>query len=82
MAALIITTSGIADVGPGCDEAPTREEAALQSGFVPLGDATGPVGLGWYDTSFGEGYGNGRRYEHEETSFITKVPSKRRSNNQ
>jgi hypothetical protein len=50
----------------------------LQQGYIDLGNPMGPTGEArWCDESFGPSYGDGRRYEHEETYGMTKVASKR-----
>lgn len=48
----------------------------LESGFIDEGCMSGPAGAAYWDVSSGESYGNGHRYEREETAYMAKVPSK------
>ena len=73
MSALVITTMAFAEedgeMPPSCDP--------LQDGYIPLGNASAPVGAaGWYDTSLGVSYGDGCRYDTQEIATLTKVPSR------
>jgi hypothetical protein len=53
---------------------PRPDDNQLVTGVIRLGDASD--GDSWYDSSLGPSYGDGRRYEHCETAFMAKVPSK------
>jgi hypothetical protein len=64
------------DTAECCDSKPEPGENSLETGFINHGSASIPTGVAWYDTSKGESYGDGRRYAHEETPFMTKIPSK------
>ncbi len=70
-----IATSGFPDAVEGED---FPAENPLETGFINLGNASGPVGCStWRDESLGPSYGDGLRYEHEETRTMAKVKSKR-----
>ena len=71
---IAILNSGVA--GEGADNTAPDHESALQSGYIDGGNASGPVGVGWYDTSKSTDYGHGNRYSDEETPFMARVPSK------
>lgn len=77
MAMLILTAEPMAEEG-GCVE--DKAHSDLQNGYIALGSADKQTGEAWYDTSYGPSYGNGRRFESEETAMMTKVRSKRRRN--
>lgn len=64
------------DMAECCESKPEPAENPLETGFINHGSASRPTGTAWYDSSTGESYGGGRRYAHEETPFMTKVPSK------
>ena len=49
---------------------------ALYEGFLDLGNPLNPSGEAWHDDSFGPTYGDGRRYEREESYGMTKVASR------
>ena len=68
---LILEISGLNETPPE----PVGGDS-LQTGVLSGGCASRPTGSAWYDTSSGESYGDGRRYEHEETLTMTKVPSR------
>ena len=63
-----------------CDTDASQEPSVnpLESGFIDEGCASETGKTMWYDSSRGESYGCGNRYEHEETPFMTKVPSRHR----
>lgn len=48
----------------------------LESGFIDEGSTACSPNATMWDVSEGESYGRGRRYQHEETAFIARVPSK------
>lgn len=72
--AVTISVFGTALEGVG-DPAPLYDDP-LQTGFIDEGDAMGTTGEAYWDNTTVANYGNGRRYEHEETRFITKVASR------
>ena len=51
-------------------------ESTLEKGYVCDGNALGSTGSAYFDATTNADYGHGRRYEMEETPFITRVPSK------
>ncbi len=52
-------------------------ENPLETGFIPEGSASTSVGVhSWNDTSKGESYGDGQRFEYEETPTMAKVRRK------
>jgi hypothetical protein len=61
-----------------CDMDAAQEPSVnpLESGFIDEGSACDTGKMMWNDTSYGESYGCGNRYAHEETPFMTKVPSR------
>lgn len=63
---------------PDDEEPAAPVENSLQSGFINLGSACDRTGTAWSDQSEGTLYGGGHRFDHEETAFITKIPSVRR----
>lgn len=67
---------GIDAICEGVEQSIPEQDTALECGYIDEGNASGPVGSGWYDTSKGPDYGHGARYECEETRFMTRVPSK------
>lgn len=60
------------------EEPAAPAENSLQSGFISLGSACDRTGTAYCDDSKGPSYGDGHRFDHEETAFITKIPSVRR----
>jgi len=70
-------------IGLRSEESPTEEMGdSLQTGYICEGSASGPTGSSlWYDTSAGTDYGQGQRYETEETRYMSKVRSKNRLEN-
>ena len=62
---------------PSDSEPKKPEPDALQNGFINEGCASGPTGVAWYDSSSGSDYGHGRRFEHEETPYMTKILSRK-----
>lgn len=63
-------------VPTAADEKKAPAENPLETGYVNHGSACAPTGTAWQDTSAGTSYGDGQRFAHEETSFMTKIPSK------
>lgn len=59
-----------------CESEPVKAENPLETGFINHGSTSKPSDAVWYNASEEASYGDGRRYSHEETRFITKVPSK------
>jgi hypothetical protein len=61
------------------DQEPAHERAPnpLETGVLSEGRASRPTGTAWYDTSMGTDYGNGCRFDHEETATMTKIPSRK-----
>ena len=57
----------------GIDQPLDESTDTLKTGFVALGNANKLTGSARYDTSAGTSYGNGERYEHEETVYMTKT---------
>ena len=53
-------------------------ESSLENGYIPGGSASAPTGEAWWDESEGPSYGDGQRYEHEETPNITKIKGRQR----
>jgi hypothetical protein len=67
---------------PEGDSTAMPSEDPLQTGYICEGNASGPTGeFKWADTSSGTDYGNGERYETEETRYMTKVRSQNRLGN-
>jgi hypothetical protein len=63
-----------------CDTDASQEPSVnpLESGFIDEGSACETGKTMWYDSSKGESYGCGNRYAHEETPYMTRVPSRHR----
>ena len=60
---------------------PEPSDNSLETGVIFLGGASDTVGVNRCgDSSDGTYYGDGRRYAHTETPFITKVRSHSRQN--
>jgi hypothetical protein len=58
-------------------DVPEPAENTLETGVVSRCPALTRVGEAWFDSSQGTTYGNGVRYQHEETPTIAKVAHKR-----
>ena len=55
----------------------TPSHDPLREGYIDCGNPLDPTGEArWFDSSFGPSYGDGRRYETEETYGMTKVASR------
>lgn len=74
MYAAIISTSS----ADGAHEDNTEADSVLETGIIREGCASSPVGESWFDTSAGPSYGDGERYQFQETNNITRVRSKNR----
>lgn len=69
----------ILNIGVACEggeQSAPEHESPLECGYIDGGNASGPVGEGWFDTSKETDYGHGSRYETEETRFMARVPGK------
>lgn len=64
------------DVVP--DEDPASSHNPLTEGFLYEGRASDRTGSACFDTSEGGSYGDGHRYEMEETPFMARIPSRHR----
>ena len=72
MSICILSFDSYADEGD--THAPSHDP--LREGYIDYGDALAPTGEAFCDTTFGPSYGDGHRYETEETRHMTKVASR------